>query len=523
MKKIKLFLILFTAFNITISAQDLEISSGPPKTFFGKGIEEVDKALKGLGEWWKNLWKGKKPRIQYDPFSKVEKKETKIKKHPKPGNYVSVKPIVTISKSEFFNFEPDLTQRSKERIEPKIELRLMYPNITPGKGYISFQLGDFRYSRYLKDITENDIRSIKLISIPKDSTEIADTCYVKKYRITKNIKTNRHFSFVLDHSGSMGNSRADKLQLAVLKAIQDDFDQEITNTKYSVHKFDGFVQKLVTSKNLNEIKKVLDPQNQLDGFGGSTALFTALNDGIDNIIMDNDSNSKILVLFTDGYPNTDNIDETQVILKALLNRVNVVVIGFGSYINENLLRTIARYAGGNYYRIYHENEFEQLYKNVIRDVRISYDVEFSPCMFGDQMDIQMEVMGIDEPLTGYAYFRSPAEVGNSIAVDIRFESGSSKINLDKYRFEIDQLLKFLSFKSDLDIMIEGHTDKQGPENYNQRISEKRAESLKKILISKGIDASRISTVGMGENSPAYSYEYGEEKNELNRRIEIKIQ
>ena len=39
------------------------------------------------------------------------------------------------------------------------------------------------------------------------------------------------------------------------------------NTKYSVHKFDGFVQKLVTSKNFNEIKKVLDPQNQLDGFG----------------------------------------------------------------------------------------------------------------------------------------------------------------------------------------------------------------------------------------------------------------
>ena len=101
MKKIKLFLILFTVFNVSISAQDLEISSEPPKTFFGKGIEEVDKALKDLGEWWKKLWKGKN-RLQYVPFSK--KKETKIKKHPKPGNYVSVKPIVTISKSEFFNF-----------------------------------------------------------------------------------------------------------------------------------------------------------------------------------------------------------------------------------------------------------------------------------------------------------------------------------------------------------------------------------------------------------------------------------
>ena len=39
-------------------------------------------------------------------------------------------------------------------------------------------------------------------------------------------------------------------------------------------------------------------------------------------------------------------------------------------------------------------------------------------------------------------------------------------------------------------MIEGHTDKQGPEKDNQKLSEKRAESLKKFLISKGIDASR---------------------------------
>lgn len=522
MYNLKILLVVFFVFNFSVNAQEIENNQNQPKTYIGKGIEELDKTLKGLGDWWKKLWKGKK-RIEYELFSKVEKKETKIKKHKKPGNYVSVKPIVTTSKSTFFNFEPDLTERSKERIEPSIELRLMYPNITPGKGYISFQVGDFRYSRYLNDITEDDIKSIKLISIPKDSSKIADTCYVKKYRITKNIKTKRHFSFVLDHSGSMGNSRADKLQLAVLKAVENDFDQNITNTKYSVHKFDGFVKKLVTSNNINDIKKVLDPQNQLDGFGGSTALFTALNDGIDNIILDNDSNSKILVLFTDGYPNTDKtVDATQVILKALINRVNVVVIGFGAYINEKLLTDIARYAGGNYYRIYHENEFEQLYKNVIRDVRISYDVEFSPCMFGDQMDIQMEVIVNDEPLTGDAYFRSPADVGNSIAIDIRFESGSYKINLDKYKFEIDQLLKFLNFKSDLDILIEGHTDKQGSEKINQKISEKRAESLKKILVSKGIDANRISTVGMGENSSAFSYENGEEENELNRRIEIKI-
>ena len=45
----------------------------------------------------------------------------------------------------------------------------------------------------------------------------------------------------------------------------------------------------------------------------------------------------------------------------------------------------------------------------------------------------------------------------------------------------------------------------------------------KTFFGKGIDASRISTLGMGENFPAYSDEYIKEKKELNRRIEIKIQ
>ena len=531
MKKNKLLIYIFLIFSFSLYAQEPSIENKEPKTFFGKGISEVDKTAKKIANEFKILYEkivkrfGNK-EFKRDKDGRQPKTEKRIVTHDqRPGNYVFTRPIVTTSRSSFYDFDYDLTQRTKKKIEPSIDLKLMYPVITPGMGYISFQVGDFRYSRYLNDIKEDDIKSIKLISIPSDSLQVPDTCVIKKYKIIKNIDRKRHFSFLLDHSGSMGGDRADKLQLAVLKALENDFNNNLPNITYSVHKFDGVVKKLITSKNFNEIKNFLDPQTKLVGFGGATALFTALDSGIDDIIKDNESDSKIVVLFTDGYATADDksLIPSQVLLKALLNKINVVVIGFGNNIFEKQLKQIALFAGGNFYRIWSENEFEQLYKNILRDVRISYDVQFSPCMFGDNVKIEMEVDGINSPLTNYAYYRSPTDVGNSIAVDIRFESGSSKINLDKYRFEIDQLLKFLNFKSDLDIMIEGHTDKQGPEKYNQKISEKRAESLKKILISKGIDASRISTVGMGENSPAYSYEYGEEKNELNRRIEIKIQ
>jgi OOP family OmpA-OmpF porin len=52
------------------------------------------------------------------------------------------------------------------------------------------------------------------------------------------------------------------------------------------------------------------------------------------------------------------------------------------------------------------------------------------------------------------------------------------------------------------VVIEGHTDRLGSHQYNQKLSERRAESVKAHLVSKGVDRNKIETLGMGKTVPA---------------------
>ena len=109
------------------------------------------------------------------------------KRHKTPVNYIPVKPITLTTRDSFPIVEIE------KNVSPELKLKVLYPRITPDKGYVSFQMGDYRYFRYLKDVKIEDIEHIKLIS--KDSSE----CDVKKFRIIEKKEISRHFSFLLDH------------------------------------------------------------------------------------------------------------------------------------------------------------------------------------------------------------------------------------------------------------------------------------------------------------------------------------
>jgi outer membrane protein OmpA-like peptidoglycan-associated protein len=87
--------------------------------------------------------------------------------------------------------------------------------------------------------------------------------------------------------------------------------------------------------------------------------------------------------------------------------------------------------------------------------------------------------------------------------------------------ELDQLVTFLKNNPGITVEISGHTDDVGSDDYNLELSERRAESVVNYLVSKGIDASRLTYKGYGESLPVASNEteYGRAKN---RRTEIKI-
>jgi len=85
--------------------------------------------------------------------------------------------------------------------------------------------------------------------------------------------------------------------------------------------------------------------------------------------------------------------------------------------------------------------------------------------------------------------------------------------------KLDHVVKLMQDDPSMRVVAEGHTDSVGSHEYNLKLSERRAETVKNYLVSKGISASRITTRGLGEADPIASNKTAEGRAE-NRRVEI---
>ena len=84
---------------------------------------------------------------------------------------------------------------------------------------------------------------------------------------------------------------------------------------------------------------------------------------------------------------------------------------------------------------------------------------------------------------------------------------------------VDEAVRVMNDNPSLHVSAEGHTDSIGTDAYNQRLSERRAKAVRDYMVSQGIDASRISTVGYGKTKPIADNKTAEGRAE-NRRVEI---
>ena len=71
------------------------------------------------------------------------------------------------------------------------------------------------------------------------------------------------------------------------------------------------------------------------------------------------------------------------------------------------------------------------------------------------------------------------------------------------------------------VSVEGHTDATGADDYNQTLSERRANAVMDYLADKGVDASRLSAKGLGESSPIAPNDTRDGR-ALNRRVELRL-
>jgi outer membrane protein OmpA-like peptidoglycan-associated protein len=88
--------------------------------------------------------------------------------------------------------------------------------------------------------------------------------------------------------------------------------------------------------------------------------------------------------------------------------------------------------------------------------------------------------------------------------------------------ELERVVELMKERSSMIIEVGGHTDNIGSDQYNQKLSERRADAVLKFIVSKGIDAGRITALGFGEKKPRASNDDEKNGRELNRRVEFRI-
>jgi outer membrane protein OmpA-like peptidoglycan-associated protein len=101
-----------------------------------------------------------------------------------------------------------------------------------------------------------------------------------------------------------------------------------------------------------------------------------------------------------------------------------------------------------------------------------------------------------------------------------FDSGSSTLNPGAYD-RMRSLATTLNNYPKSQVIIKGHTDAEGTDSLNQRLSEQRADRVRQFLISEGVNGARISAIGFGETMPVATNNTPEGRQQ-NRRVEIEI-
>lgn len=162
-------------------------------------------------------------------------------------------------------------------------------------------------------------------------------------------------------------------------------------------------------------------------------------------------------------------------------------------------------------------------------------------VIGHQSDHEVEgaligaaVGAVAGGLVGTLLDKQQAELSEVAEVERPSETELVVILRDKILFDVDayslkpgaednlsEIADILIGYPDFNIVVEGHTDDTGKENYNLWLSEKRADTVADFLYGRGLNPARMQSVGYGESRPVATNETAEGRQQ-NRRVELHV-
>lgn len=139
-------------------------------------------------------------------------------------------------------------------------------------------------------------------------------------------------------------------------------------------------------------------------------------------------------------------------------------------------------------------------------------------LIGRHMDKQAEEMRRD--LEGAKVERVGEGIKITFDSGILFDSNKSELR-SQAKENIDKLAVILLKYPDTNILVAGHTDASGSDEYNQKLSESRANTVANYAKGRGVEGARFTVVGYGESDPVASNDTPQGMQQ-NRRVEIAI-
>jgi outer membrane protein OmpA-like peptidoglycan-associated protein len=119
------------------------------------------------------------------------------------------------------------------------------------------------------------------------------------------------------------------------------------------------------------------------------------------------------------------------------------------------------------------------------------------------------------------FYMTPFEAGMTVRLkNIQFTFGKTSLDPNSFN-ELNSVAEMLSDNPTLQLEIGGHTDNEGPEDYNLILSQGRAQAVVDYLISQGAKGAQLAAKGYGESKPIAPGETKEAK-AMNRRVEFTI-
>lgn len=135
---------------------------------------------------------------------------------------------------------------------------------------------------------------------------------------------------------------------------------------------------------------------------------------------------------------------------------------------------------------------------------------------GEEQVVMVEEV-VEEPVP----MAEPAEAVR-VELDVKFDFDKAQVKPESYG-DIKNLADFMGQYPQTTTVVEGHTDSVGSDAYNQKLSERRANAVRDVLVNQyGVGADRVNAVGYGESRPVAD-NATDSGRAVNRRVEAEVE